>query len=123
MNKREIDFKTSEQLQSAELKAALYAGGNLSKIVRKAVAVYSEGLPYETVMQDIKMNINGYTVYVRNVPHVKQDEETLENLVLSATLERIIEQKLSTENKEVDSIFKKVISTSPELEVDFNDLL
>ncbi|WP_019156923.1 hypothetical protein [Robertmurraya massiliosenegalensis] len=116
MNKREIDFKTTETLQSAEIKAALYAGGNLSKLVRNAVATYTEGFPYETVNRVLELNVMGYKISVQNVPHFLIQETVNENIVLSSTLERIIEQRIKTAIAESEFIPK-------EISTDFEDFL
>jgi hypothetical protein len=108
-----IDFKTTEMLQSAELKAALYAGGNLSKLVRNAIQTYSESLPQEVVEKTLSMDIQGYNVTVLNVPYLQLEGEIHENLILSATLERIIEQKIKEAPLNTNSLefnFKELLN-------------
>lgn len=114
MIKREIDFKTTEQLHSAEIKAALYAGGNLSKLVRNALTTYSEELPYETVKRELVLNVQEYKITVHNVPHFLIDGKINENLILSSTLERIMEQMIHEADKNILFI---------NINVDFEDLI
>lgn len=109
--KREVIFKTPDELYAAELKAAMYAGGNFSKLVRNAIKEYSKEIPeYEKRNLFFDLNINGrlITVKVLNVP-CKGNQE---NLILTARLETILEEKL-----------KDQLDCPEEVIINFNDLI
>jgi hypothetical protein len=84
-------------LRVARLKAAMWEGGNVERLISKAILAYTDTTKSQP-KRDVELYIGDKTIVVKNVPHLPVKSEVgdltpRENLILTALLEEVIEEE------------------------------
>lgn len=104
----EVIQLSKKEYRVAQLKAAMYSGGNVNKFISKAILGFGKDDNASTDTIDLYIEKDGemQPVTVKNVPLVAIDRlgETTphENMILSATLEEIIKEDFAVVPTEID---------------------
>ncbi|MDX8367685.1 hypothetical protein [Cytobacillus sp. IB215665] len=101
---------SKKDLRTAQLKASIWTGGNLDKFVSEAINTHEvdDKAPKATLELYIQRGENTETVVVKNVPHKVKEEvsnvEPIENVILSAAIEEILEEDFQELPKEIEFV-------------------